>query len=215
VSTSKNFGAAALLGGSGLLLLVTFVMSYGLILEYGPTTGSPWDGARQGFAWGAAFGLSAAALALGAVHLCRRSRVVRGLAGVVIVAGVVGPFLGGAFAVQEKYERLDDTPRCVFEGMGSGPAAAAARAAEAAFAELDHPSKVGGGGSSGMDGCDRQLLDISMAEAAGWYPAELERHGWTVRDKGPRGVTATRAGQVFRLTEADGSPMIHIGPAQP
>ncbi|HET7691175.1 MAG TPA: hypothetical protein VFK41_12370 [Nocardioidaceae bacterium] len=209
---SKAVAVAALLAGAGFLLLVTFVMSYGLIVEYGPTTGSAWDGALQGFAWGGAFGVSAALLAVGAAYVAGWHRVVLGLAGVAVAAGVVGPFVGGAFAAMEKYDDLADSPRCVVGGMGSGPAAAAAQAAENSFAELDHPSKVGGGGSSGVDGCDRPLLDISIEEAAGWYPAELERHGWTVDDAGDRRVTATRDGQVFRLTEVDGSPMIHIGP---
>lgn len=215
MSISRRVGVAALLAGSGLLLLVTFVMSYGLILEYGPTSGSAWDGARQGFQWGAAFGLSAAGLAAGAVHLARHSRVVLGLAAVAIVAGVLGPFVGGAVAAQEKYDRLDDSPHCVTDDLGSGPAADAARAAEDAFAELDHPAKVGGGGSSGATGCDRQLLDISIQEAAGWYPAELGRHGWTVREESSRRVTATRGSQVFLLSEVDGSPTIHIGPRAP
>ena len=70
--TSKQLAVGSLLTGAAVLLFVTFVVSYGLIMEYGPTSGSALDGAIEGFKWGAGCGLAAAGLGIAAALRGRR-----------------------------------------------------------------------------------------------------------------------------------------------
>ncbi len=87
-------------------------------------------------------------------------------------------------------------------------------AAEAGFAEFDHPGPVSGGGSSGIDGCSGELMLRETVDVPAAYRDTLTDTGWQVRQYEADLVTARKDGQDFEAARDEhGSWWIWIGPA--
>ena len=150
-----------------VLLLLTIVLavlvvdiSYGLALEYGDTDAPGARIALQSLRdWGIGIVL-VVGFASWVVAAARRSRGRKAMsvtAAMAVVVTLVGVPYGAVLGVQEKLEAYPDLPSCT-DGFRAGPAVPIVRAAQAGFAELDHPGPFSGGGSSGIDGCSTQLM---------------------------------------------------------
>lgn len=195
---------------------LTILLTAGFLTEYGTTTGSARDGARDGLAGAAVPLLAVLALAVVAFVSGRRSGPVRLLSLALVPLAVAGVLAAGAQAAVSKYDDLERVPDCVPEEAFGGPAETMLRDVQAAFAELAHPDRFSGGGSTGIDGCSRFVLNVTFDEAAAHYRDALPAAGWEITVDDATRVEAVRDGLVFRLTDdrtESGMVAIAIGPA--
>jgi hypothetical protein len=209
-------GAVVLLVLTVALASLVVDISYGLALEYGDTAAP--DGriaARSLRDWGMGVGL-VVGLAGWVVVAARRSRGRRAMtvgAAVAVAVTLVGVPGGAVLGVHQKLDAYPDLPSCT-DGFRTGPAVPVVRAAQAGFAELDHPGPFGGGGSSGVDGCSTQLMVDGDVDVPGRYRGTLTDNGWWISHATPDLVAATRNGQGFEASrDQDGSWWVWIGPA--
>lgn len=191
-------------------------ISYGLALEYGDTAETDAHIAAQSLRdWGIGILLviGSAVAVFAAARRSRGRRAMRGSAAVAVVATLVGVPAGAALGVRQKFDAYPDLPSCT-DGFRTGPAAPVVRAAQARFAELDHPGPFSGGGSSGVDGCSTQLMVDEHVDVPGVYRGTLVDTGWQISHDEPDLITATKNGQEFEASrDQDGSWWVWIGPA--
>lgn len=209
-------GAVVLLVLTVALAYLVVSISYGLALEYGDTAATHARIAAQSLRdWGIGIVL-VVAFAGWAVAAARRSRGRRAMtviAAVAAVATLVGVPAGAVLGVRQKFQTYPDLPSCT-DGFRTGPAAPVVRAAQAGFAELDHPGPFSGGGSSGVDGCSTQLMVDEYVDVPAVYRGTLIDTGWQISDDKPDLVAATKNGQGFEASrDQDGSWWVWIGPA--
>lgn len=209
-------GAVVLLVLTVALAYLMVSISYGLALEYGDTAATHARIAAQSLRdWGIGIVL-VVAFAGWAVAAARRSRGRRAMtviAAVAAVATLVGVPAGAVLGVRQKFQTYPDLPSCT-DGFRTGPAAPVVRAAQAGFAELDHPGPFSGGGSSGVDGCSTQLMVDEYVDVPAVYRGTLIDTGWQISDDKPDLVAATKNGQGFEASrDQDGSWWVWIGPA--
>jgi hypothetical protein len=210
-------GAVVLLVLNAALAAVMVSISYGLTLEYGDTAATDGRIAAQAFR-DAGVGI---ALAVGfagwAVAAARRSpgrRAITVAAVVTVGVTLVGVPGGAVLGVQQKFDRYPHLPSCT-AGFRNGPAVPVVRAAQARFAELDHPGPFSGGGSSGVAGCSTQLMVDARVEVRAVYRDTLIDTGWRISQDEPDLVAATKNGQDFEASrDQDGSWWVWIGPAR-
>lgn len=208
--------AVILLMVTAALALLVVSVSYGLALEYGETAATDARIAVQSLRdWGIGIVL-VVGLAGGTVLVARRSRGRRAMTvtAVVVVGATLVAVPGGAvLGVRQKFDRYPDLPSCT-DGFRAGPALPVVRAAQAGFAELDHPGPFSGGGSSGVDGCSSQLMVDARVDVPAVYRQTLIEAGWRIGHDEPDLVTATKDGQMFEASvDRDGSWWVWIGPA--
>jgi hypothetical protein len=209
-------GAVVLLVLATALAPLVVTISYGLALEYGDTAAPEARIAAQSFRdWGIGVAL-VTGLAGWVVVAARRSRgrrVMRVSAAVVAVATLVGVPGGAVLGVHQKLDAYPDLPSCT-DGFRTGPAVPVVRAAQAGFAELDHPGPFSGGGSSGVDGCSNQLMVDEDVDVPARYRGTLTDNGWRTTRATPDLLEATKNGQDFEASQdRDGSWWVWIGPA--
>ncbi len=209
-------GAVVLLVLTAAVAFLVVNISYGLALEYGDTAATDARIAAQSFRdWGIGIVL-VVGLAGWAVAVARRSRGRRAMtvtAAVAVVVTLVGVPAGAVLGVQQKFDRYPELPSCT-DGFRTGPAVPVVRAAQAGFAELDHPGPFSGGGSSGVDGCSTQLMVDQHVDVPAGYRDTLIDTGWRIRHDGQDLVAATKDGQGFEASrDQDGSWWVWIGPA--
>ncbi|MGH8894431.1 MAG: hypothetical protein ACRDWY_14175 [Actinomycetes bacterium] len=208
--------AVILLVLTAALAFLVMNVSYGLALEYGDTAATDARIVAQSFRdWGIGIvlvvGLSAWAIA--AARRSRGRRAMTVTAAVAAVVTLVGVPAGAVLGVQRKFERYPDLPSCT-DGFGTGPAVPVVRAAQAGFAELDHPGPFSGGGSSGIDGCSSQLMVHQHVDVPAAYRHTLVHTGWRISPDGPDLLAATKNGDEFEASrDQDGSWWVRIGPA--
>jgi hypothetical protein len=209
-------GALVLLALTAALAFLVVSVSYGLAREYGDTSATDARVAAQSFRdWGIGIVL-VVGLAGWAVTAARRSRGRRAMTVIAAVATLVtliGLPAAAVVGVHQKFDAYPDVPPCT-AGFRTGPAVPVVRAAQAGFAELDHPGPFSGGGSSGLGGCSSQLMVDEHADVPALYRDTLTGSGWQLRQDGPDLVLATKDGQDFEVSRAeDGSWQVWIGPA--
>ena len=209
-------GAVVLLVLTVALACLVVNISYGLAREYGDTAATDARIAGQSLRdWG--IGIVLVVGFAGAVFAAaRRSggrRAMTVTAAVTAVATLVGVPAGAALGVRQKFHSYPDLPSCT-DGFRTGPAAPVVRAAQAGFAELDHPGPFSGGGSSGVDGCSTQLMLHEHVDVPAFYRRTLIDTGWQISHDKADLVAATKNGQEFEASrDQDGSWWVWIGPA--
>lgn len=198
---------------AGLGTLTALVVS-GFLTEYGTTSGSWTEGALDGLRAGAVSLVFVALLAGSAFALGGPSRRARPLAVAVVVGTVLALLGGGAQAALAKYDTLAVVQSCDARDFAT-PIEEMLTRVEKAFAELDHPDRFGGGGSSGVDGCETGLLNVTYPAAAAHYRDELPRAGWTIdRDDASR-LQAHRGDLVLTVRRTPrGEVVVGIRPTQ-
>lgn len=208
--------AIALLTLTLALAFLVLWFCYGLSLDDGDTTATDARTALRSLGnW--AFGIVLVVQsAAGCVAVAQRSRGRRAItlaAAVTVLITLVGVPAGAVHGVRQKFNQYPDLPWCA-AGFRGGPAVPVTRAAEAGFAELDHPGPVSGGGSSGIDGCSGELRLRETVDVPAAYRDTLTDTGWRVRQHETDLVTARKDGQDFEaVRDQHGSWWIWIGPA--
>lgn len=178
------------------------LVTFGFLSEYGTTSGSRAEGSLGGLRFAAVPLVVTVALAAAAFVLGRRSAWLPAAAVAVVLVSVGGASAAGAQAAVVKYDRLPRLPHCWDEEFAGSPAEPVVRAAQEAFAGLEHPWRFSGGGSTGLDGCGTTLLDVTFAEAAAHYRGELPSAGWEMTGDDASGLTARRGDLLFSLTDS-------------
>jgi hypothetical protein len=203
--------ALALLVVAAVFGAVTVSVAYGFALEYGDTGAGWWRSALDGVRWWW-FGVAiVGVLALVALRLAGRSRLVRVAAPVLLVGTLLGTGAGAVVGVEQKLDRYPAVPDCVGEFVG-GPALPVVRAAQAAYEQLDHPGPFSGGGSAGVDGCSSDVVVADGTDPRPAYRRTLAAHGWRVSDDSDRRLRAVRGGQAFELSSTEWRWTVWIGP---
>src|SRR3954468_1199270 len=208
-------GAVVLLVLTVALASLVVDISYGLALEYGETAASDVGiAARSLRDWGIGLllvaGLAGWTMSAARGSRARRTITVCAVAAVVVTLGGVPS--GAVLGVHRKLDAYPELPSCG-DGFRTGPAVPVVRAAQAGFAELEHPGPFGGGGSSRVDGCSTQLMVGEDVEVPVSYRATLASHGWRISRVDPDLVAATKNGQDFEASrDQDGSWWVWIGP---
>lgn len=197
---------AAVLGGLGVLV------AYGVSSEYGDTGATRTDLAVSAVVSWAPLLVVAAGLVLGAALRSRGSVAVRVSGAAVVATLLVGLPAAQVLGVEAKFDRYPSTPRCA-DGFTSGPAVPVVQAAQEAFEELDHPGPFSGGGSTGLDGCESELMLRHGQSPVAAYRSALAAAGWTVVTGTEALLRAERDGLAFELTRTeDGGWWVWIGP---
>ncbi|MER7336041.1 MULTISPECIES: hypothetical protein [unclassified Micromonospora] len=209
-----RLGAVALLAISAVVGVTATLSTLGFVSESGSTSGSWTRGVVDGLEHAAVPLLLAGALAAAAVGLARRSALVRVLAVAAALLSVGGVLVAGARGAVARYDQLARLPSCHRAQMAGSPVEPVAQAVQAAFADIEHPWRFSGAGSTGMYGCGTTLLNVSFERAAAHYRAELPAVGWAVTHD-DSWLTAHRDGLVFVLSESPcGNVAITIKPAE-
>lgn len=203
---TRTATAAGLLAIEAGLAVLGVLAHYGLTAEYGDVTDSALEGLRSGFSPGT----GAVALALvglaGLVAVLVSSQLWLRLTAVAIpVLMMIGMLAVTPAALREKLEvQYDATPQCVAgEDMGPGPGSRAARESQQAFESIEHVGYFGGGGASGVGGCDRSFVLTEDIDVLRHYRAALRDAGWRVAQDDAHHVRAERDGMVFEVVSCE------------
>ena len=198
-------GAACLVLEAGLAGFGVLV-HYGLTAEYGNINESALEGLMSGFTMGVGW---IALFLVGAVasvaFVLSPLRGMRWAAVLLPVGMVVGMFAVTPSALEQKLDvQYDATPQCVSsdeEGeLDPSPYLRAARESQRSYASIEHIVQFGGGGSSGVGGCDVTFVvtdeDVDVLEH---YRTALPNAGWrVVEDEGGQ-LRAERGPMAFEL----------------
>jgi hypothetical protein len=215
-SPLRAHAAAAVLtllcGLTGALLVS---ITFGFSVEYADTGAGALAVATSTLADWAMFLVVPGAFAVGALAVARRDTRLRvtAIQAVVLALTTAGIAVSGVVGAAAKYERYPSVPNCT-DGFTGGPAHHVVHAAQDAYDELDHPGPFSGGGSTGIDGCESQLMVRGDVDPAAAYRTELADFGWRI-DDGPTdgALRAVRGDQAFELTRGDHDDWwVWIGP---
>jgi hypothetical protein len=211
MSAAKVTSVVLLVVEAGLAALGG-VVAYGLTGEYGEI------GASRNATFAGAMEIGVIGLVLsGAVGLVavlvgRSARVTAVAVGIPALM-LVGTWLTGPAALHQKLEQqYDATPQCLDEEMTAGPGAEAARESQATFDSIGHVGWFGGGGGSGVGGCDRTLTLTERTDVIGHYEQVLGADGWTIVEEGPARLRAEKDGRAFEVSGGGRDWTVWAGP---
>lgn len=212
IKTGRTTAAAVLLVIAAVLALLGVLVHHGFTAEYGIVT----DSALEGLVWGLTAGVSGVALVLVAVvavfPLVLSSRPWMRLMAIAIPVLMLLGMLGlTPLALRQKIEaQYDSVPQCVSEGSGE-PAATAERESQRAFDSIEHIGYFGGGGASGVGGCDRSLEVFERVDMLQHYRAALLKADWKVIEDDGRHLRAQRDGMAFEVALCPGGGVVWAG----
>ena len=197
--------ALAVLGG---------LVAYGLTAEYVDINASR----SEAFATSMEIGIIGLVLSgvagLVAALVAQDAKVTAFAAGIPVLL-LVALWVTGPLAVQQKLEQqFDAVPQCVDDEMTTGPGAAAAREGQHTFESIDHVGWFGGGGGSGVGGCDRTLTLTERTDVVGHYEQVLEADGWTVVEEEPTMLRAEKDGRAFEVSGGGLDWTVWTGPTR-
>lgn len=210
--SGRTTAAAVLLVAAVALALLGVLVHHAFTAEYGIVTHS----AFEGLVWGLTAGVSGAALVLVTVFavsaLVLSSRPWMRVTAVALpVLMLLGMLALTPLALRQKIDaQYDSVPQCVSEDSGE-PAAAAERASQRAFDSIEHIGYFGGGGASGVGGCDRSLVVSEEVDVLGHYRAALPAAGWEVLEDDGRQLRAQREGMAFEVALCPGGSVVWAG----
>ena len=196
--------------GAGVLVLeagiagLGVVVHFGLTAEYGDINDSAVEGTLSGFTTG----VGALALVLVAVVglLAFALSPLRGLrVAAVLLPGamVLGMLAVTPAALGQKLDvQYDATPQC-FSGEeatgGPSPYLRAARESQQAYGSIEHVVLFGGGGSSGVGGCEVGFVVTDDVDVVGHYRDALVEGGWRLLEDEGGHLRAERGETAFEL----------------
>ena len=207
---TRTAAAAALLLVEAGIAVLGVIVHYGLTAEYGDITDTALEGLRSGIVGVALVLVGLAALVAALVS----SKLWMRLAAVVIPAVmVVGMLVVTPAALREKLEvQYDATPQCVpDEDMGPGPGSRAARESQRAFDSIKHVGQFGGGGGSGVGGCDRSFVLTEDVDVLQHYRVALAEAGWRLVEDDAHQLRAERDGMAFEVVTCDRGGVVWAG----
>jgi hypothetical protein len=210
--TSRAVAATVLLAVEAGLALLGVLYHRAFAAEYGDVGGT----AFEGFTWGLTAGgsgmmlLPVAVVAAFAFVLSPR-RWIRLTAMAIPVLMLLGMFAVTPSALQQRIEtQFDSAPQCVSVDS-SGPGAAAEGESQRAFDSIEHIGNFGGGGASGVGGCDRFLVLLEDVDVLQHYRAALPAAGWEVIEDDGRHLRARRDGLAFEVMPCRGGGLVWAG----
>ncbi|UZX02188.1 hypothetical protein F8G81_05825 [Arthrobacter sp. CDRTa11] len=214
--TGRSVSAVVLLViGAGLALLAVLV-HYGFMSIYGDVTDTAFEALTWGLTSGPsglAFGLVAMFALIGLMLSTRRWMRLTAVA--IPVLMLVGMFAVTPLAVGQKLEvHYESAPQCVIEGTEE-PMASADRESQRAFDSISHVGDFGGGGVSGVGGCERRFVltgDVNL-DVMRHYRLALPAAGWEVVEDDGRHLRALHDGQAFEVMLCPGGGVIWTGSA--
>lgn len=201
---------------AGIAALGVF-FHYGMIGEYGDISHSTLEAWLSVFTLGVGVialvlvGIPAVAAALVSPRLWTRL-----LAGALPVLMVLGMFAVTPATLSLKLDQYDPTPQCVsgWEDTGPGPGTRAARESQGAFESIEHVGYFGGGGGSGVGGCDRLFTLIEDVNVLQHYRAVLPVAGWEVVEDEADHLRAERDGMAFEVAACGRGGVVWAGEAR-
>jgi len=212
--TRTSIAAGLLVVEAGLGALGVSV-HYGLAAEYGDITDSAYEGLVDGFS----SGISGLALAIvgvvGVIALAASPTLWTRLTALAIpVLMVIGMYAVTPAALEAKLEtQYDAVPQCVSrEDMGPGPGTRAMQDSQEAFELLEHVGQFGGGGGSGVGGCDRRLVLLEDVDVLEHYRGALDDAGWQVVEDDDQHLRAERDDMAFEVVVCGRGGVVWAGP---
>lgn len=204
MGSPRTFAAGALLAVEAALAALVVTVHHGLTAEYGDVSDSALEAVTGAFTAGIgwiALGLVGLAALLAASVASRRW--MRRTAVAVPVLMLLGMAAVTPSALRHKLDvQYDARPGCVLaEDPTTGPGARAALESQRAFDSIEHVGHFGGGGSSGVGGCDRTFVLTRDADVLGHYRQALPGAGWRVVADDGRLVRAERGDMAFEVVE--------------
>jgi len=214
MSTRRIATAAALLVAEAGIAVLGVWVYYGLTAEYGDVADSALDGLRSGLATGPG-GMALALVGVVALVAAAASPTSwMRLAALAVPIGMAGAMLAlTPVALHRKLEtQYDATPQCIpGEAVGAGPGRRAARESQRAFDSIEHVGHFGGGGASGVGGCDRSFVRTEPADVLQHYRVSLAEAGWRVVDDDAHHLRAERDGMAFEVVTCDEGGVVWAG----
>lgn len=211
-------GAVALALGAGLAGCGVLV-HYGVTAEYADVTDSTLEATLLAFTpagvGGIALGLVGVVALVAFVVSPRRGMRVAAL--LLPVALVLGMFAVTPAALEEKLRvQYHPTPQCAsVEGLTQrGPGVRAERASQRVFESIDHVGLFGGGGASGVGGCDRTFVVVEDLDVLEHYRAALPRAGWRIVEDGEAHLRAERHRMAFEVAVCGEGGVVWAGGRQ-
>ena len=203
---TRKATAAGLLAVEAGLAVLGVLVHYGLTAEYGDVTDSALEGLRSGFSAGTGavalvlVGLAGLVAVLVSLQLWMRLTAVA-----IPVLMVIGMLAVTPAALREKLEvQYDATPQCVSEeDMGPGPGSRAARDSQQAVESIEHVGYFGGGGASGVGGCNRSFALNEDVNVLQHYRTALRNAGWRVVEDDAHHLRAERDGMAFEVVRCE------------
>lgn len=215
MTTTRTAIAVGLLVVEAGLAAFGVAMHYGLTAEYGDITDSAYEGLADGFSSGVS-GLALAIVAVvGVIALAASSRLWTRLTALAIpVLMVIGMYAVTPAALEAKLEtQYDAVPQCVSsEDMGPGPGTRAMHESQDAFDSIAHVGQFGGGGGSGVGGCDRRFTLMETVDVLAHYRGALDDAGWQVVEDDDQHLRAQRDGMAFEVVLCDHGGVVWAGP---
>jgi hypothetical protein len=215
---TRLVAAFGLLAVEAALAVLGVMVHYGFTAEYGDITAS----ALEEFRWGFPAGIGGLALAIvGAVALLATvispRRWLRAMALALPVVMVLGMFAVTPAALRHKLEvQYDATPQCgSSEDMGPGPGTDAQRESQEAFDSIEHVGWFGGGGGSGVGGCDRGFVLTEKVDVLQHYREALPEAGWRVVEEDTRRLRAERDDMAFEVVVCGDGGAVWAGRIDP
>jgi hypothetical protein len=214
MSRTRTITAAVLLVVGAGLATLGVLFHYGLTAEYGDVTDSAVDGLVSSFSTGVggpALVVVAAAALLALVATDRPW--MRMTAAALPALMLLGMLVATPAALRHKLAvQYDATPQCLSEEDVAGPGARAARASQEAFGSIEHVGYFGGGGSSGVGGCDRSFVLVGEpVDVLAHYRSALVRSGWRVVEDDAQHLGAERDGMAFEVRLCAGGGAVWAG----
>ena len=188
------------LAGFGVLV------HYGITAEYGNINESALEGLISGFTMGVGtIALFLVVVVASLAFVVSPLRWMR-LAAVLLPVGmVVGMLAVTPMALGQKLNvQYDATPQCVSPDeqgeLGPSPYLRAARESQQAYESVEHVVQFGGGGGSGVGGCDVGfVVTDGDVDVLGHYRTALPDAGWQVVDDDDGHLRAQRGRMAFEL----------------
>lgn len=193
--------ALALLAVETVVAVLALLFHYSLTTEYGDVTASTWQNLTSAFKGGLGLTLVlVAGLGVGA-FLLSSDMWVRVTAVTIAMMMVLAALALTPIALGNKLEQqYEVSPQCRWqEDDGAGPGMDAARNSQRAFDSIEHVGYFGGGGTTGVGGCDRPLVVLDDIDVVQHYRSALPEAGWrVVIDDGQR-LRAEREDMAFEV----------------
>jgi hypothetical protein len=152
------------------------------------------------------------ALVAGLAYWLSPDRWMRGTAVAIPVLMLLGVVAVTPSALGKKSEQYAVVPQCLSQGGGMAPAAErAVQQAQQAFESIEHTGRFGGGGSTGLDGCERRLEAEDDVDVLQHYRVALLQAGWRVVTDDGSHLRAERDGMAFEVLPCPGGGVVWAG----
>jgi hypothetical protein len=212
-----------------LLVIAIAVAAFGVSVHhdflamYGDITDSAIEGLFSSFFAGVGvILLPAVILPAAAAALVAPTRWMRLIAFAIPVVMVLAMLAVTPSALDSKRgTQFTSSPQCLDDDIDlkdgvhtGGPGVDAIRDSQEAFDSLDHVGYFGGGGASGVDGCDRAFLLTEQTDVLGHYRAALPAAGWTIVEDDGQGLRAERDAMAFEVVTCDQGGVVWAGPRE-